>query len=225
MSACRSDRPRDWCEGGGQRGARRARLAIRARTFDPSGPKPIRAGPVTFRELVAVYREWHVIAKDLASAREDEAKVALFLKRVGDGALTGIRTADIEDGCATRSSGCMSMRTGSRSPTRRWSSATKWASPCGSPPLLADAGAPRPRPHRHLGQSFKGVFLGRKVSRFFQVQLTSYLARSAGAFCSGKTVSANERPAKQGETPSDDLRRPCVAQDLQWLLAFASPWR
>lgn len=39
------------------------RLAIRARTFDPSGQNPIKPGPVTFRELVAIYRERHVIAK------------------------------------------------------------------------------------------------------------------------------------------------------------------
>ncbi len=73
------------------------RLAIRARTFDPSGLSPITAGPVTFRELTALYRERHVIAKDLASAREYEAKVAPFLTRFGDRALTDVRTADIED--------------------------------------------------------------------------------------------------------------------------------
>ena len=73
------------------------RLAIRARTFDPSGLNPVKAGPTTFREFVALYRERHVIAKDLASAREYEAKVAPFLARFGDRALTEIRTADIED--------------------------------------------------------------------------------------------------------------------------------
>ncbi len=73
------------------------RLAVRARTFDPSGLNPVKAGPTTFREFVALYRERHVIAKDLASAREYEAKVAPFLARFGDRALTEIRTADIED--------------------------------------------------------------------------------------------------------------------------------
>ena len=66
------------------------RLGIRARTFDPSGLSPIKAGPVTFRELAALYRERHVVAKDLASTREHEAKVAPFLARF-------VRTVDIED--------------------------------------------------------------------------------------------------------------------------------
>lgn len=73
------------------------RQAIRARTFDPSGLNPIKAGPITFREFVALYRERHIIAKDLAIAGEYEAKVAPFLARFGDRALTDIRTADIED--------------------------------------------------------------------------------------------------------------------------------
>lgn len=73
------------------------RMAIRANTFDPRGPKPVDPVPLTFREFTEIYRERHVIARRLSIAKDYTWSVRPFVERFGDRALADIRTADVQD--------------------------------------------------------------------------------------------------------------------------------
>ncbi len=75
------------------------KAAVRTGTFDPRGrgvtiPKD---GPITFADLVKLYEDRYVAAKQLKTADEFKWRVKLLLARFGSMPLTAIRTADIED--------------------------------------------------------------------------------------------------------------------------------
>jgi integrase len=75
------------------------KAAVRAGTFDPRGrgvtvPKD---GPLTFRQLVKVFEERYVAAKQLKTAGDFKWRLKPLLERFGDRPITNIRAADVED--------------------------------------------------------------------------------------------------------------------------------
>ena len=74
------------------------RTAIRAGTFDPRGITPVReVSAITFRELAGLYKERHVIAKGLASAKSIDWRLKPLLAWFGDKRIALINVGDIED--------------------------------------------------------------------------------------------------------------------------------
>ena len=72
--------------------------AVRAGTFDKRGIDPPReVSPQTFRQFAAVYKERHVLAKQLARAKSIDYSLKPLLAHFGDRRLADIRTADVED--------------------------------------------------------------------------------------------------------------------------------
>jgi len=75
------------------------KAAVRAGTFDPRGrgvtiPKD---GPLTFPQLVKVFEERYVAAKQLKTAGDFKWRVKPLLERFGDKVIANIRVADVED--------------------------------------------------------------------------------------------------------------------------------
>src|SRR5215213_1974137 len=74
------------------------RAAIREGTFDERGLQPPpQAGPLSFREFAALYKERHVIGNGLALARTIDYRLKPLLEHFGDHRIAEIRTADVQD--------------------------------------------------------------------------------------------------------------------------------
>jgi integrase len=75
------------------------KAAVRAGAFDPRGrgvtvPKD---GPLTFAQLVKVFEERYVAAKQLKTAGDFKWRVKPLLERFGDRVISNIRAGDVED--------------------------------------------------------------------------------------------------------------------------------
>ena len=72
-------------------------LSVRVTTV-PRGLEPPRElTTLTFREFADIYKQRHVQAKRLATAKTIDYRLKPLIDRFGDRALVDIRTADIED--------------------------------------------------------------------------------------------------------------------------------
>jgi hypothetical protein len=74
------------------------RAAIRTGTFDERGlDPPCETSPLTFSKFADVYKQRHVLAKELALAETIDYRLKPLIDRFGDRPLSDIKTADIED--------------------------------------------------------------------------------------------------------------------------------
>jgi hypothetical protein len=72
--------------------------AVRNGTFDKRGTESERATKtLTFRQFADIYKERHVLAKNLAIGKTIDYRLRPIIEYFGDRALTEIRTADVED--------------------------------------------------------------------------------------------------------------------------------
>src|SRR5689334_15575864 len=74
------------------------KTAVRDGTFDKRGIEPPReASPMTFKQLVDVYKERHVFAKKLAIADTIDYRLKPLVDHFAERPIAEIKTADIED--------------------------------------------------------------------------------------------------------------------------------
>lgn len=75
------------------------KAAIRGGAFDPRGRGVVPSSdePMTFAQLVKLYEERYVLAKNLKTAKEFKWRVKPLVERFGPTPITKIRTGDVED--------------------------------------------------------------------------------------------------------------------------------